>query len=111
MAARRMGWSPAESGALVRRQELTAQVNRLYREKHKERWPMLDESQQDRLATHLAGVLGAKSVRITNVKRFHGGASRETFGIDTEVDGVPNGFHHAARPGGQFDRYRPQRRI
>ncbi len=53
---------------------------------------MLDQSQQDRLATHLAGVLGARSVRITNVKRFHGGASRETFGIDTEVDGSPMGF-------------------
>ena len=49
---------------------------------------MLDESQRAGLETHLAGVLGAKSVRITNVKRFHGGASRETFGIDTEVDGV-----------------------
>lgn len=53
---------------------------------------MLDTDQQGRLETHLAGVLGAKSVRITHIKRFHGGASRETYGLDAQVDGQAQGF-------------------
>jgi aminoglycoside phosphotransferase (APT) family kinase protein len=53
---------------------------------------MLSQEQQERLCAHLAGVLGAKSVTIGHVRRFHGGASRETFGLDTEVDGVARGL-------------------
>jgi aminoglycoside phosphotransferase (APT) family kinase protein len=53
---------------------------------------MLDEGQSRRLEAHLTDVLGAKTVAITHVRRFHGGASRETYGLDVLVDGAPRGL-------------------
>lgn len=48
---------------------------------------MLDEAAQAAVARHLRGVLGARSVEIGAVRRFHGGASRETYALDAFVDG------------------------
>ncbi|MEY2926351.1 MAG: hypothetical protein RL367_828 [Pseudomonadota bacterium] len=53
---------------------------------------MLSAQQVERLETHLRDVLGTESVAITGVKRFHGGASRETYGLDVLVDGGPRGL-------------------
>jgi len=53
---------------------------------------MLDEAQLYAVETHLTGVLGAGRVEITGVKRFHGGASRETYALDIVADGTPRGL-------------------
>lgn len=53
---------------------------------------MLTEQEIERIAQHVVNVLGAKHIHVTGVKRFHGGASRETFGLDTQIDGVPKGL-------------------
>lgn len=52
---------------------------------------MLTTEQLRRLELHLADVLGA-DVEIGAVKRFHGGASRETYGLDARVGGVARGL-------------------
>lgn len=52
---------------------------------------MLSHDQLRRLEAHLSQVLGA-NVTIEAVKRFHGGASRETYGLDALVDGVARGL-------------------
>jgi aminoglycoside phosphotransferase (APT) family kinase protein len=48
---------------------------------------MFEPVQLDRLAAHLRHVLAARTLAITHINRFHGGASRETFGLDVEADG------------------------
>jgi aminoglycoside phosphotransferase (APT) family kinase protein len=53
---------------------------------------VLTEGELTRLAQHLVQVLGAKSVHMTHIKRFHGGASRETYGIDATIDGAAKGL-------------------
>jgi aminoglycoside phosphotransferase (APT) family kinase protein len=53
---------------------------------------MLNEEEQGRLARFLAEALGAGAVSITAIKRFHGGASRETYGLDVMVDSTPRGL-------------------
>ncbi len=53
---------------------------------------MLSEDELTRLAHHLVKVLGAKRAHMTHIKRFHGGASRETYGIDVTIDGVAKGL-------------------
>jgi aminoglycoside phosphotransferase (APT) family kinase protein len=53
---------------------------------------MLTEGELTRLAHHLVQEMGAKSVHLTHIKRFHGGASRETYGIDATIDGVAAGL-------------------
>jgi aminoglycoside phosphotransferase (APT) family kinase protein len=53
---------------------------------------MLSEDELTRLGHHLVKVTGAKSLHMTHIKRYHGGASRETYGIDTEIDGQKRGL-------------------
>jgi aminoglycoside phosphotransferase (APT) family kinase protein len=48
---------------------------------------MLSQQQCDLFAGHLRAALPAQDVRITHMHRFHGGASRETYSVDVEVDG------------------------
>ena len=48
---------------------------------------MLDELALRALASHLAAELGVASVVVDRVKRFHGGASRETYALDIRTDG------------------------
>lgn len=48
---------------------------------------MLDGEALKAVAGHLAQVLGADTVEIDHVKRFHGGASRETYALDIRADG------------------------
>lgn len=53
---------------------------------------MLTSDEIARLTGVLAHALDAKQVAIGAVHRFHGGASRETFGLDVMVDGVARGL-------------------
>jgi aminoglycoside phosphotransferase (APT) family kinase protein len=53
---------------------------------------MLSEEELTRLGHHLVKVTGAKSLHMTHIKRYHGGASRETYGIDAEIDGQQRGL-------------------
>ena len=53
---------------------------------------MLNQDEITRLAQHLVGVLAAKHIHVSGIRRFHGGASRETYGLDVEVDGVAQGL-------------------
>ena len=53
---------------------------------------MLTPEETARLEPFLADALGAKSAKITTMNRFHGGASRETYGMDVEVDGKTRGL-------------------
>jgi aminoglycoside phosphotransferase (APT) family kinase protein len=53
---------------------------------------VLTTEEMTRLAQHLMGVLGAKHIHVSGIKRYHGGASRETYGLDIEVDGNPIGI-------------------
>jgi aminoglycoside phosphotransferase (APT) family kinase protein len=53
---------------------------------------MLTEAEITRLAQHLVNHLGAKHIHVSSIRRFHGGASRETYGLDIEVDGTPQGI-------------------
>lgn len=53
---------------------------------------MLTAEEQSRLSAFLAAELGADKVEITGLKRFHGGASRETYGLDLRVDGQSRGI-------------------
>lgn len=52
---------------------------------------MLGEEERRRLEGHLSEVLSA-DVAIGAVKRFHGGASRETYGLDVTIGGEPRGL-------------------
>lgn len=53
---------------------------------------MLTPQEVERLTARLAQELGAKQLLIGAIRRFHGGASRETYGLDVIVDGVPRGL-------------------
>ena len=53
---------------------------------------MLTPDEVTRLAQHLVDHLGAKHLHVSNVRRFHGGASRETYGLDVTIDGTPRGL-------------------
>lgn len=53
---------------------------------------MLEPGQRDAVAGHLREVLGAKDVAIRDVRRFHGGASRETYALDIVTDGTDLGL-------------------
>lgn len=48
----------------------------------------MDEAQLGAVARLLERSLGANEVRIANLRRFHGGASRETYAIDVSADGT-----------------------
>lgn len=48
---------------------------------------MLDDVALKAIAGHLAEVLGTNEIEIDHVKRFHGGASRETYALDIRADG------------------------
>ena len=53
---------------------------------------MLTHEEIARLAQHLVGVLAAKHIHVSGIRRFHGGASRETYGLDVEIDGQAQGL-------------------
>lgn len=53
---------------------------------------MLSEDELTRLGHHLVNVTGAKTVHMTHIKRYHGGASRETYGLDVAIDGQARGL-------------------
>lgn len=53
---------------------------------------MLSSDQIAALEGHLIGALSANSITIAKVKRFHGGASREVYGLDCIVDGALRGL-------------------
>lgn len=53
---------------------------------------MLDEAQRRAVETHLAELFAANRVELAAVRRFHGGASRETYAIDALVDGAAHGL-------------------
>lgn len=48
---------------------------------------MLTDAQLTAVSQHIARVLGLAGVAIDSVRRFHGGASRETYAIDIEGEG------------------------
>lgn len=48
---------------------------------------MLTDAQLTAVSQHIAQALGLSGVGIDSVRRFHGGASRETYAIDIEVEG------------------------
>ncbi len=52
---------------------------------------MLGNDQLTAVGRHLCGVLGVTRLEIANLKRFHGGASRETYAFDavTETQTIP----------------------
>jgi aminoglycoside phosphotransferase (APT) family kinase protein len=53
---------------------------------------VLTEAELTRLGHHLVKAMGAKTLHMTHIKRYHGGASRETYGIDAEIDGQARGM-------------------
>ncbi len=53
---------------------------------------MLTPDEISRLTPLLASELGSASLKIAAVKRFHGGASRETYGLDVQADGKSFGL-------------------
>jgi aminoglycoside phosphotransferase (APT) family kinase protein len=53
---------------------------------------MLEQETLAKVETHLAAVFAATDVRIAGCRRFHGGASRETYAIDVVADGIEQGL-------------------
>ncbi len=53
---------------------------------------MLTSDEITRLAQHLLGIFGAQHIHVSAIKRYHGGASRETYGLDIDVDGGARGI-------------------
>ena len=53
---------------------------------------MLDPDKQERIGRHLEQALPASTVEIAHIRRFHGGASRETYSLDVLADGQPMGL-------------------
>jgi aminoglycoside phosphotransferase (APT) family kinase protein len=53
---------------------------------------MLERDKLAKVEMHLAAVLEASDVQIAGCRRFHGGASRETYAIDVVADGVEQGL-------------------
>lgn len=53
---------------------------------------MLTEEEVRRVAQHIVDHLGAKHIHVTGLRRFHGGASRETYGLDATIDGTARGL-------------------
>ncbi len=53
---------------------------------------MLSQEEIDRLAGFLLPELNASHIDVKHVRRFHGGASRETYGLDLTADGRPLGL-------------------
>ncbi len=53
---------------------------------------MLTPDEIERLARYLLPVLGADHIHVTGGRRFHGGASRETYGLDLTADGKAMGL-------------------
>jgi aminoglycoside phosphotransferase (APT) family kinase protein len=53
---------------------------------------MLSPEEIERLARYLLPELSAEHIHVTHVRRFHGGASRETYGLDLMADGKPLGL-------------------
>jgi aminoglycoside phosphotransferase (APT) family kinase protein len=53
---------------------------------------MLNDGQIERLTAHLGKALECPSLLLSSLKRFHGGASRETYGFDLTSDGNSRGY-------------------
>ena len=53
---------------------------------------MLTHEEIERLARFLLSVLGADHIHVTGVRRFHGGASQETYSLDLKADGTAHGL-------------------
>ena len=53
---------------------------------------MLSHEEIERLARFLLPVLSADHIHVSGVRRFHGGASRETYGLDLTADGTAHGL-------------------
>lgn len=48
---------------------------------------MLNEAQLRAVGQHIRQAVGANATEISSIRRFHGGASRETYAIDVSIDG------------------------
>lgn len=59
----------------------------------------MDEAQLGAVARLLEGSLGASEVRIENLRRFHGGASRETYAIDVSTGDTSHALILRCDPG------------
>ena len=60
---------------------------------------MLSDVQLTAIGKHIGQALGIPDVRITNIRRFHGGASRETYAIDVEAGGKTEALILRCDPG------------
>jgi aminoglycoside phosphotransferase (APT) family kinase protein len=60
---------------------------------------VLSDAQLIAVGKHIAQALDAPEASITGVRRFHGGASRETYAIDVEVRGSQNALILRCDPG------------
>lgn len=60
---------------------------------------MLSDAQLTAVGKHIAQALDAAEARIAGVRRFHGGASRETYAIDVEVQGREHALILRCDPG------------
>lgn len=60
---------------------------------------MLSDAQLTAVGKYIAQALDAPQVRITGVRRFHGGASRETYAIDVEAKGTQHALILRCDPG------------
>ncbi len=60
---------------------------------------MLSDAQLTAVGRHIAQALGTPEARIAGVRRFHGGASRETYAIDIEAGGTPQALILRCDPG------------
>lgn len=60
---------------------------------------MLNEAQLTAVGDHIAQALGVPEARITDIRRFHGGASRETYAIDVLAGDAPHALILRCDPG------------
>lgn len=60
---------------------------------------MLSDAQLTAVGKHIAQALGIPQAKIVGVRRFHGGASRETYAIDVAADGRQHAMILRCDPG------------
>lgn len=60
---------------------------------------MLNEAQLLAVSQHIGQAVGTGDVKITSIRRFHGGASRETYAIDVSIDGSTQAMILRCDPG------------
>ena len=60
---------------------------------------MLNEAQLLAVGQHIGSAVEVSDVRIASIRRFHGGASRETYAIDVSIAGSTHGMILRCDPG------------